>query len=70
MTVPLPMARPDAAPQAVPDMGWFARNAAMMRDPSSGAFIDPTNAERAQSQMASGPDVINKLLSYFHTKET
>lgn len=65
--VPMPTARPADAPQAPPDMSWFQRNAAMMRDPSSGAFIDPVNADRAQ---ASGPDVINKLLSYFHTKET
>jgi hypothetical protein len=64
---PLPQARPaEAAPDA--PMGFFARNTAMMRDPSSGAFIDPQSAERAQAQ-ASGPDVINKLLSYFHQKD-
>jgi hypothetical protein len=55
------------APQPPQDMGFFARNAAMQRDPSSGAFIDPTNAERAQ---AGGPDVIQKLMSYFHNKDT
>lgn len=65
--VPLPKARPNIAtePQQEP-MGFFQRNSAMMRDPSSGAFIDPVNAERAQ---ASGPDVINKLMSYFHKKD-
>lgn len=67
--VPMPTARPPDAPQATPDMGFFQRNSAMMRDPSSGAFIDPTHAESAQSQMASGPDVINKLMSYFHKKD-
>lgn len=67
MTVPMPMARPAEAPQPQPDMGFFARNAAMMQDPSSGAFLDPAGAERGQ---ASGPDVIQKLMSYFHSKET
>lgn len=47
-------------------MGFFARNAAMMQDPSSGAFLDPVNAARAQ---ASGPDVIQKLLDMFHRKD-
>jgi hypothetical protein len=62
--VPTPQPRPDVP---APDpMGFFQRNAAMMRDPSSGAFIDPTSAERAQ---ASGPDVINKLLQMFHQKD-
>jgi hypothetical protein len=66
--VPMPTPRPEEAPQPpAPDMGFFARNTAMMRDPSSGAFIDPAAGESAQ---ASGPDVINKLLSYFHNKET
>lgn len=60
--VPMPQPRPPEAPQ---EMGFFQRNAAMMQDPSSGAFLDPGAAERAQ---ASGPDVINKLLSYFHDK--
>lgn len=57
-----------AAPQGppTPDMGFFARNTAMMKDPTSGDFLDPMNAQRAQ---ASGPDVINKLLSYFHNKD-
>jgi hypothetical protein len=62
--VPTPQPRPDVP---APDpMGFFQRNAALMRDPSSGAFIDPTSAERAQ---ASGPDVINKLLQMFHQKD-
>lgn len=65
-TVPLPTPRPADAPQAPPPMSWFQQNAAMMRDPSTGQFIDPTGASQAQSQQASGPDVINKLLSYFH----
>jgi hypothetical protein len=65
--VPTPAPRPPEAPSQAPDMSWFQRNAAMMRDPSSGAFIDPTNAESAQ---ASGPDVIQKLMSYFHNKDT
>jgi hypothetical protein len=47
-------------------MGFFQRNSAMMRDPVSGSLIDPVNADRAQ---ASGPDVINKLMSYFHNKD-
>jgi hypothetical protein len=48
-------------------MGFFARNSAMMRDPSTGQFLDPTAGAQAQ---ASGPDVINKLMSYFHNKDT
>jgi hypothetical protein len=64
--VPMPAPRPPEAPQAPADMGFFARNTAMMRDPSSGAFIDPAAGESAQ---ASGPDVINKLMSYFHKKD-
>jgi hypothetical protein len=50
----------------MPDMGFFQRNAAMMRDPSSGQFIDPTNAERAQ---ASGPGLIQKYIDMFHKKD-
>lgn len=64
--VPMPASRPVDAPAPTPDMGFFARNVAMMRDPSSGAFIDPTAADNAQ---ASGPDVINKLMSYFKNKD-
>jgi hypothetical protein len=48
-------------------MGFFARNSAMMTDPLTGSFLDPTAASTAQ---ASGPDVINKLMSYFHQKGT
>lgn len=65
--VPMPTARPPDAPQPQPDMGFFQRNAAMMQDPTSGAFIDPGAADRAQ---ASGPDVIAKLMSYFHKEGT
>lgn len=64
-SVPMPMARPAEAPQAPPEMPWWQRNSAMMSDPNGGGFIDPEGAARAQ---ASGPDVINKLLSYFHNK--
>ena len=53
--------------QSSPGMGFFQRNAAMMTDPTNGGFIDPEGAARAQ---ASGPDVINKLMSYFHNKDT
>jgi len=49
-------------------MGFFQRNSAMMQDPSSGAFIDPSAASDAQQ--ASGPDVIAKLMQYFHNKDT
>lgn len=63
---PMPAPSPPQAPQAPPEMNFFQRNSAMMQDPSSGAFIDPTNAKRAQ---ASGPDVINKLLQMFHSKD-
>jgi hypothetical protein len=65
--VPMPQARPPEAPQAPEPMSMFQRNALMMRDPSSGAFIDPVGADRAQQ--ASGPDVINKLLDMFHKKD-
>jgi hypothetical protein len=64
---PMPAPRPPEAPAPTPDMGFFQRNSAMMRDPSSGQFIDPTNA--ANASQASGPDVIQKLMSYFHNKD-
>jgi len=72
-SVPMPMARPAQAPQPQPQMGFFARNAAMMRDPSTGAFIDPTNAALAQSQMGSnsspnGSALISKMLSLLTKK--
>jgi hypothetical protein len=47
-------------------MSFLQRNSAMMRDPSTGQFIDPTAGSQAQ---ASGPDVINKLLDMFHKKD-
>lgn len=47
--VPMPTARPTHAPQALTPMSFFQRNAAMMRDPVSGMFIDPANAARAQA---------------------
>jgi hypothetical protein len=65
VTMPMPAPRPPEAPQASPEMGFFERNSAMMQDPSSGSFIDPEAAARAQ---ASGPDVIQKLLTMFHNK--
>lgn len=64
--VPMPAPRPTDAPQAPAPMSFLQRNSAMMRDPGSGAFIDPANAQRAQ---ATGPDVINKLLDMFHKKD-
>jgi hypothetical protein len=66
-SVPTPMPRPDAAPQAPPDMSFFQRNTAMMRDPVTGAFIDPTAA--AQAQQVTGPNLIDKMMTYLHNKE-
>jgi hypothetical protein len=34
-------------------MGFFQRNAAMMRDPATGALIDPSGAARAQAAVPS-----------------
>jgi hypothetical protein len=34
-------------------MGFFQRNAAMMRDPATGELIDPQGAARAQASMPS-----------------
>lgn len=56
MTVPLPMARPAAAPQAVAlpndgGMGFFTRNAMLMQDPATGQYIDPAGAAKAQASM-------------------
>ncbi len=50
-------------------MGFFERNAAMMRDPNdpSTSFIDPVRAAQAQ---ASGPDLIAKYMQFFKNKET
>jgi hypothetical protein len=47
-------------------MGFFARNSAMMRDPSTGQFLDPTAGAQAQ---ASGPDLIQKYIDMFHKKD-
>lgn len=44
--------------------GFFQRNAAMMRDPSSGSLIDPA----AAAQAPRGPDLINKMMGYLHAK--
>lgn len=60
-SAPMPQPRPEEAPQ---DMGFFARNSAMMTDPMTGEFIDPSRASKA-----SGPDVIAKLMDYFHKKD-
>ncbi|MFI4971143.1 MAG: hypothetical protein ACHP7H_00570 [Hyphomicrobiales bacterium] len=65
-SVPMPQARPAQAPPAPPDMSFWQRNAAMMRDPATGAFIDPTSAAQAQVR---GPDLINKMLAYLHNKD-
>lgn len=54
-----------SAPQE--PMGFFARNSAMMRDPLSGAFIDPAAAQVAN---VSGPDLIQKFMNYFNQKGT
>lgn len=59
MTVPVPP--PSSAPAPAvnagpptpqPGMGFFAHNAAMMRDPVTGSLIDPSGAARAQQQQA------------------
>lgn len=63
--VPVPQARPASAPQAQPDTSFFMRNAMMMRDPSSGQLIDPQGASQVR-----GPDLINKMMSYLHNKDT
>lgn len=61
--VPMPMARPAVAPQAppAPQMSWFQRNAAMQRDPQTGAFLDPSAAAAAQAQMGAQPSLIKKF---------
>jgi hypothetical protein len=64
---PMPQARPAGAPQAPPDMSFFQRNTAMMRDPVTGAFIDPTAA--AQAQQVTGPNLIDKMMTYLHNKD-
>lgn len=62
---PTPQPRPTEAPQAEPDLSFWQRNAALMRDPGTGAFIDPTGAAKA----VRGPDLINKMMAYLHDKE-
>jgi hypothetical protein len=52
-SVPVPSPRPAQAPQPQPQMGFFQRNAAMMRDPATGELIDPQGAARAQASMPS-----------------
>jgi hypothetical protein len=61
----MPQARPASAPQAQEPMSFFQRNAAMMRDPSTGDCIDPAAAQRAD---ATGPDLVQKFMNYFHSK--
>jgi hypothetical protein len=46
-------------------LSFWQRNAALMRDPGTGAFIDPTGAAKA----VRGPDLINKMMAYLHDKE-
>lgn len=67
MTVPVPQPRPAAPPQAPapqPEMSFFQRNAAMMRDPVTGAFIDPQGAAAAEAQGS----IIQKMWGYLHQK--
>lgn len=54
--VPMPAPRPAEAPQASsPFADFFARNTAMMQDPNSGAFIDPSAAaQRGGSPILNG----------------
>lgn len=68
--VPLPAPRPQPAPavQAAvpqPGMSFWQRNTAMMRDPATGAFLDPQAAAQAD---ASGPDLIQKFMNHFNQK--
>lgn len=64
-STPMPQARPVDAPQPEAPMGFFARNTALMRDPVSGAYLDPAAAQRAE---VTGPDLIQKFMQYFHNK--
>jgi hypothetical protein len=67
--VPMPQPRPASAPQPDPGMNFFQRNAAMMQDPMTGQFIDPTNAAVAKSQAdQNGSALIKKMLSYVNNK--
>jgi hypothetical protein len=47
-------------------MGFFARNAAMMRDPATGELIDPQGAARAQQQDQGG--LIQKMLGMLNNR--
>lgn len=51
-----------AAPEA---LSAWQRNAALQRDGLTGDFIDPTNAAKAD---ATGPELIQKMMGYFHGK--
>lgn len=64
---PAAPAAPDQSQPPPPshDMGFFARNTAMMTDPMGGGFIDPTAAQAA----ASGPSLIDKMLAHLHNKD-
>lgn len=57
--VPTPQARPQEAPTVGRPalMGFFERNAAMMRDPATGEFIDPEAASKA------GPGILQGLFA-------
>jgi hypothetical protein len=63
--VPMPQPRPAEAPQQAPGMSFWQRNAAMMRDPITGSFLDPAAAQRAD---ATGPELIQKFMNYFNDK--
>lgn len=47
-------------------MPFFQRNTALQRDPITGDFLDPQAASKAQE--ASGPDLIQKFMTYLHSK--
>ncbi len=48
-----------------PQQGFFARNTAMMKDPVTGGYVDPTAGQSAE---ATGPDLIQKFMTYLHDK--
>ncbi len=54
--VPMPQARPQEASSGDQPalMGFFKRNTAMMRDPVTGAFIDPAAAAKASPGILQG----------------
>lgn len=59
--VPMPMSRPQDAPQPAPPVqgnpfaDFFKRNTAMMQDPNGGGYIDPQAAAQA------GPGILSHL---------